>query len=102
MDDTQIKDAERANSFHLDTYCFDSSSENWLFSDLLRQQRVKKIYFTGMLTHGQSDFFIQTSVQIHAPCAATTRTSSSSARSRRQPEVRDRLWRVNTNCNNPV
>jgi hypothetical protein len=26
---------------------------------LLREQRVRKIYFTGMLTHGQSDFFIQ-------------------------------------------
>lgn len=59
MDDAQIKDEERAKSFHLDTYCFDSGSENWLFWDLLREQRVKKIYFTGMLTHGQSDFFIQ-------------------------------------------
>lgn len=58
-DDGQIKDEERAKSFHLDTYCFDSGSENWLFWDLLREQRVKKIYFTGMLTHGQSDFFIQ-------------------------------------------
>ena len=59
MNDVQIKDEERAKSFHLDTYCFDSGSENWLFWDLLREQRVKKIYFTGMLTHGQSDFFIQ-------------------------------------------
>lgn len=59
MNDAQIKDEERAKSFHLDTYCFDSGSENWLFWDLLREQRVKKIYFTGMLTHGQSDFFIQ-------------------------------------------
>lgn len=59
MEDTQIKDEERAKSFHLDTYCFDSGSENWLFWDLLREERVKKIYFTGMLTHGQSDFFIQ-------------------------------------------
>ena len=59
MHDAQIKDEERAKSFHLDTYCFDSGSENWLFWDLLREQRVKKIYFTGMLTHGQSDFFIQ-------------------------------------------
>lgn len=59
MDDNQIKDGERAKSFHLDTYCFDSGSESWLFWDLLREQRVKKIYFTGMLTHGQSDFFIQ-------------------------------------------
>ncbi|MBN4998738.1 TnsA endonuclease N-terminal domain-containing protein [Stenotrophomonas maltophilia] len=57
--DTQIKDEERVKSFHLDTYCFDSGSENWLFWDLLREERVKKIYFTGMLTHGQSDFFIQ-------------------------------------------
>lgn len=59
MNDTQIKEEERAKSFHLDTYCFDSGSENWLFWDLLREQRVKKIYFTGMLTHGQSDFFVQ-------------------------------------------
>lgn len=58
-EDVQIKDDERAKSFHLDTYCFDSGSESWLFWDLLREQRVKKIYFTGMLTHGQSDFFIQ-------------------------------------------
>ncbi|WP_297392077.1 TnsA endonuclease N-terminal domain-containing protein, partial [Acidiferrobacter sp.] len=34
-------------------------SESQLFWDLLHEQRVKKIYFTGMLTHGQSDFFIQ-------------------------------------------
>ena len=59
MNDVQINDEERAKSFHLDTYCFDSGSESWLFWDLLREQRVKKIYFTGMLTHGQSDFFIQ-------------------------------------------
>lgn len=38
---------------------FDSNPERTLFWDLLREQRVKKIYFTGMLTHGQSDFFIQ-------------------------------------------
>lgn len=59
MHDAQIKDEERVKSFHLDTYCFDSGSENWLFWDLLREERVRKIYFTGMLTHGQSDFFIQ-------------------------------------------
>jgi hypothetical protein len=52
-------EAERAKSFHLDTYCFDSKPERQLFWDLLREQRVKKLYFTGMLTHGQSDFFIQ-------------------------------------------
>lgn len=59
MNDAQIKDEERAKSFHLDTYCFDSLSEHWLFWDLLREKRVMKLYFTGMLTHGQSDFFIQ-------------------------------------------
>lgn len=59
MGDTHVTDEDRAKSFHLDTYCFDSGSERWLFWDLLREQRVKKIYFTGMLTHGQSDFFIQ-------------------------------------------
>jgi type III restriction enzyme len=59
MGDSQIKDEERAKSFHLDTYCFDSGSETLLFWDLLREKRVRKIYFTGMLTHGQSDFFIQ-------------------------------------------
>lgn len=25
----------------------------------MRDGKVKKIYFTGMLTHGQSDFFVQ-------------------------------------------
>lgn len=46
-------------SFHLDTYCFDSQPEQQLFWDLLQEGKVKEIYFTGMLTHGQSDFFIQ-------------------------------------------
>lgn len=46
-------------SFHLDAYCFDSNPENALFLDLLADEKVKKVYFTGMLTHGQTDFFIQ-------------------------------------------
>lgn len=46
-------------SFHLDTYCFDSSPEKTLFWDLLMEGKIKKVYFTGMLTHGQSDFYIQ-------------------------------------------
>lgn len=57
--DNTLSDEERAKSFHLDTYCFDSRSEHRLFWDLVREERVKRIYFTGMLTHGQSDFFIQ-------------------------------------------
>ncbi len=51
--------AYRGKSFHLDTYCFDSNPEQTLFWDLLREGRVNKVYFTGMLTHGQSDFYIQ-------------------------------------------
>ena len=46
-------------SFHLDTYCFDSKPEKTLFWDLLKEGKVKRIYFTGMLTHGQSEFYIQ-------------------------------------------
>lgn len=56
---SDAKSPELEKSFHLDTYCFDSNSERTLFWDLIREQKVKKIYFTGMLTHGQSDFFIQ-------------------------------------------
>lgn len=46
-------------SFHLDAYCFDSNPESALFFDLLDEEAVKKVYFTGMLTHGQTDFYIQ-------------------------------------------
>ena len=46
-------------TFHLDTYCFDSGSEQTAFWKLVLEKRVKHIYFTGMLTHGQSDFFVQ-------------------------------------------
>ncbi|APG25947.1 TnsA endonuclease N-terminal domain-containing protein [Syntrophotalea acetylenica] len=49
----------KEKSFHLDTYCFDSSPEKTLFWDLLMEGKVTKVYFTGMLTHGQSDFYIQ-------------------------------------------
>ncbi len=52
-------DTYQDKSFHLDTYCFDSKPEKEFFFDMVRDGRVKKIYFTGMLTHGQSDFFIQ-------------------------------------------
>ena len=46
-------------SFHLDTYAFDSKPEHALFWSLLTEGKVKEVYFTGMLTHGQSDFYIQ-------------------------------------------
>src|ERR1044072_373727 len=45
-------------SFHLDNYCFDSTPEQQLFWNLLNDEEVDKVWFTGMLTHGQSDFTI--------------------------------------------
>ena len=45
-------------SFHLDNYCFDSNPENALFWSLLNNSNIEKVWFTGMLTHGQSDFYI--------------------------------------------
>jgi len=46
-------------SFHISPYCFDSNPEKQLFFDLVNDKKIKKVYFTGMLTHGQSDFYIQ-------------------------------------------
>ena len=51
--------AQAGKSFHLDAYCFDSRPEFRFFADMMRDTIVKKVYFTGMLTHGQSEFFIQ-------------------------------------------
>lgn len=48
---------KKGSSFHLDTYCFDSRPEMRFFlSYLLNNKEVDEIYFTGMLTHGQSKF----------------------------------------------
>ena len=58
VNDDDVKPYKK-KSFHLDNYCFDSNPEKRLFWDLLRDEKVKSIYFTGMLTHGQSDFYIQ-------------------------------------------
>lgn len=57
MSDATVE--EQAKSFHLDAYAFDSNPEQTLFWDLLREKRVTKLYFTGMLTHGQSEFYFQ-------------------------------------------
>lgn len=59
MSDTRLKGLPTDRSFHLDTYCFDSAPEQDLFWRLLRDQKIKEVYFTGMLTHGQTDFYIQ-------------------------------------------
>lgn len=45
-------------SFHLDTYCFDSMPEQDFFLNVIRQDAIQEVYFTGMLTHGQTDFHI--------------------------------------------
>ena len=57
MDDPKYA-SFKEKSFHLDNYCFDSNPENHLFWTLLHDNRINKVYFTGMLTHGQSDFVI--------------------------------------------
>ncbi|WAC19046.1 DEAD/DEAH box helicase family protein [Luteolibacter sp. SL250] len=48
----------KAKSFHLDHYCFDSTPEREFFWKCLQDGAIRKIWFTGMLTHGQSDFVI--------------------------------------------
>lgn len=57
--DDSLARKQAYKSFHLDTYCFDSKPEHRLFWDLLNEGRVERVYFTGMLTHGETDFFIQ-------------------------------------------
>lgn len=54
-----VAEEQRSKSFHLDAYLFDSTHESALFWELLKSGRVSKVYFTGMLTHGQSEFYVQ-------------------------------------------
>ncbi|WP_295512853.1 DEAD/DEAH box helicase family protein [uncultured Sulfitobacter sp.] len=49
-------DGTRSKSFHLDAYCFDSAPEVEFFERVIKDERTDKIYFTGMLVHGQSGF----------------------------------------------
>lgn len=58
MDDLKVN-KYKEKSFHVDTYNFDSIPEKKYFLDKLKDENIKKIYFTGMFTHGQSDFYIQ-------------------------------------------
>ncbi|EME4726605.1 TnsA endonuclease N-terminal domain-containing protein [Acinetobacter baumannii] len=47
-------------SFNLDTYTFDSNPEYTLFWDLLKDEDVEKIYFTGMFTDkSKTEFYFQ-------------------------------------------
>jgi len=45
-----------SRTFHLDHYCFDSQPELDFFERVLKLTTGDKIYFTGMLVHGQSGF----------------------------------------------
>ena len=58
-DSPMVTKDDLEKSFHLDTYCFDSVPEQKYFWQLLRDNKIQEVYFTGMLTHGQSEFFIQ-------------------------------------------
>lgn len=45
-------------TFNVDNYCFDSVPESEMFWNLINDKRLKKVWFTGMLTAGQTDFVI--------------------------------------------
>ena len=55
-DDYYAKYKER--SFNVDHYCFDSQPESDMFWNLLCDKRLTKVWFTGMLTNGQTDFIV--------------------------------------------
>ena len=48
--------SHRDRTFHLDHYCFDSQPELDFFKKVLKLNDGDRIYFTGMLVHGQSGF----------------------------------------------
>ena len=48
----------RDKSFNVDNYCFDSRPEIDMFWTLLHDERLSKVWFTGMLTAGQTEFAI--------------------------------------------
>lgn len=48
----------RDKTFNVDNYCFDSGPENDMFWSLINDKRLVKVWFTGMLTAGQTDFVI--------------------------------------------
>ena len=48
--------SQRDRTFHLDHYCFDSQPEVDFFKQVLGLNEADRIYFTGMLVHGQSGF----------------------------------------------
>ena len=46
-------------SFHYSPYCFDSNPEMTFFKKAMRDEaEIDRVFFTGQLTHGQSDFYV--------------------------------------------
>ncbi len=45
-------------SFHADTYCFDSIPEKECFMQYITSDKVAEVYFTGMFTSNQGDFYV--------------------------------------------
>lgn len=48
----------RNKTFNVDNYCFDSGPESDMFWSLINDNRFEKVWFTGMLTAGQTEFMI--------------------------------------------
>lgn len=48
----------RDKTFNVDNYCFDSVPERDMFWNLINDNRLVKVWFTGMLTAGQTEFVI--------------------------------------------
>lgn len=48
----------RNKTFNVDNYCFDSVPESDMFWNLINDNRLEKVWFTGMLTAGQTEFVI--------------------------------------------
>lgn len=48
----------RDKTFNVDNYCFDSGPESDMFWNLINDNRLVKVWFTGMLTAGQTEFVI--------------------------------------------
>lgn len=48
----------RDKTFNVDNYCFDSRPESDMFWNLINDNRLVKVWFTGMLTAGQTEFVI--------------------------------------------
>lgn len=48
----------RNKTFNVDNYCFDSGPESDMFWNLINDSRFDKVWFTGMLTAGQTDFVV--------------------------------------------